>query len=548
MEYEPHLAVTWSVACDHYAEFDEPPTKDQLLTQIEGRLEGQEDAYPEDIFDNLNYLISKIYNMPDHEIQDRVAFKWLKLLLEDNLFAKSRRELSTIQAPKEAATFFAEMHEQAQEIAAVSSGKLVQPFAPGWDEGAASVQIETSMVSFVDAFCDGGPAAGQTHGLLGPYGGGKTTVAVELTTESAARQYKKWYESGREESCGMSYHFTYEEPVRDLRVRALACLAKMPKSRVIEVIENGTDCLNRDPRRQEPYEQVLFGPTGSEDDETLPEYGRYIKALTVMNQCWRPVDCTGDDEDFPGRGHGLVDEIAEIVRGDQQVYRREGVTTHVALVLADYAGAAIERHLDYHGKDHGELRFMVKAWPMQMKQKVAQRFNCPVWSLHQLKAEANAGAAGRVPNITDSAEGKGWAEALDYSFMLGVKTRAGLAVWVCNKSRRSAARPPVVVRLDGAMARMRDESGAWAIDEPSKQILSMAEYRRLRGDEAANLRYTGREALGETPEALTDIHGETLQEGRATPPATSPSRGPANNAARQQRQMSTGGSSEGFTG
>ena len=175
----------------------------------------------------------------------------------------------------------------------------------------------------------------------------------------------------------------------------------------------------------------------------------------------------------------MVDEIAAIVRQDLSI--REG---HLAsVVLVDYVLAAVEKHLDFHNKDHSELRHYVNRWPMHIKNKVAIPFNCPVWSLHQLNTEANAFKPGQVPKSTDSSEGKAFAENLDFLFAIGKADKDNRAVFVCSKFRRVAPPPLQIVRLDGELATISRADG-FAVDEHRRQIIPASELSRVDGGRA----------------------------------------------------------------
>ena len=144
---------------------------------------------------------------------------------------------------------------------------------------------------------------------------------------------------------------------------------------------------------------------------------------------------------------------------------------------------AVERHLDYLGRDRRELRHFIARFPFQMKNKVAGVFNCPVWSLHQLSTEANDFAPGRAPRLTNSGEGKAFAENLDFGFALGTKTSDGLSLIACGKHRRDEARDPMVVHMDGQLCRLSDTDGKWVFDKHSSEIVPASELAAVQGEE-----------------------------------------------------------------
>ena len=348
-------------------------------------------------------------------------------------------------------SFLSERAEKAATVSTMATTAIDEPFAEGWDASATVGDRISTGVSFFDHLLDGGQVVGETYGLLGPYGGGKSTMGRMLSVRAAERSYVDWEAGGCVGTPARAYHFNYEDRIEQVRSRALSYLSGIP----VKTIEAAMQTRN--------YRE--FGDTPQTGGSGRTTQQSFDRALTVLNACWRPVDMTGSDKRNPGRGSGLVDEAAMIIRSDI-----ERVGCKVSIVVVDYVLAAINTHLGAAGKDFSELRHYVNRWPLNMQRKIGGPFECPVWSLHQLSTAANAARAGFMPKATDASEGRAFAENCDFCFVITTANRSGNAAIAAPKHRRTGDLGPVVVQLRGDNARVDDMSEHWTLDEASGTI------------------------------------------------------------------------------
>ena len=478
---EKWLATIWVCAGEHFDEFNEMPSKETLVARFNAKFEEDPEAYSDDDLTEADEFISATFAMEEAGLNDKVAFGWLKKFLEDRLVDSIREALTTPTTPLAIASNLGVWTQAAANYQALDGKRIGLAFPENWDQDdAAFVNKRSTGLSLFDSFMDGGDAAGESYGLLGPYGGGKTTLAVMLTTLRAKLAYAAWQENNFEGSCGLSFHFTYEEGLGSLRLRALSYIAEIPRHILTAAITGKDYSLFSQAGNLKAYEQRKFAADLRNGQPVRGELERCQYAQHILNHCWRPVDMTGADPDHPGRGTGLVDEVAAIVRQELTVLGREGRPAHVDIVLVDYVLACIERHTD----DSDALRHMIRNFPMQMKHKVAIPFDCPAWSMHQLDTKAQALPPGKMPNKTDASEGRAFAERLDFLFAIGNVNRDSQAAFGALKVRRTQPKPPIVVELDGDNANVVDRRAEYTIDPRSHRIVASDEGRAIGGGQA----------------------------------------------------------------
>jgi hypothetical protein len=267
---------------------------------------------------------------------------------------------------------------------------------------------------------------------------------------------------------GRSFHFHYEDSTDDVRLLSLSYLSRIPKDRMAQLIQlRDSSAFSRAGNYQE-YEAHRFRAQLAQGQQPEGEFERFQRAVEILNYCWRPVDMTGADKNNPGRGYGLVDEIATIIARDLS----PSDNVFCAGVLADYAGAAVRAHFNQFNREEAEKKVVLQDWPLNMRRKVAARFNCPVWSIQQLNTTTNACAPGHLPKQTDSADCKSFAENCHFCFVIGLPTSTGQVPFVARKHRREGEHAPIVLTLRGGQARIIDTRDDWVYYESTRRIMS----------------------------------------------------------------------------
>lgn len=472
-EHEQHLRLTWQAALNYYETANRLPTRDKLTVEISTLLENLPDELDEDDVTSLNDFVDQCFLLRKKDIRADDALGWLNKFLDDKLGNEVVTDLTDVESPKDIEEYLLRKARQAAQHRGLQATELQTLYPLGWDTDQLVVESRTTGIPFLDTMLGKGNVCREAHGLLAPYGGGKTLTFVAMASAMAKNSYNRWADSllkvasGERKKpipLGIVYYFSYEEPINALRIRALSCIAKIPKDTLVEVLEFRDYSRFSTDSKPKPYERRLFASQFSQQTGFLGEYSRFMFGQRRLDKTLRVVDMTGADDRAPNRGFDLTSEIATIVGQDQNFIRSQGINCRVENVVVDYVKAAAIRHLEFYGKDNSELRHVIGSFPFNLKLKVGIPFNCPTWSCHQLSAVANSYKPGVKVHHTDAAEAKAYAENLDFCFVFGTMTEDQLAVLWNTKARRKRTHPEVVVRINGGMASLEDVSGIYTVN------------------------------------------------------------------------------------
>ena len=479
-------AILWRVVQRCYEDGgclpDESTLSVELAAELSCRIDNEESTVPDELEE---FLTIAFHQLDSERFNDRLAAKYLRMFLEDAL-AEQARTLFTMStwSPQDLFSLTTSLAEQASAIQGISGSRLDVPFPEGWDCEGPLVEKWRTGCDFFDYFLggeEGGDSPGEVYGLMGPFGSCKTTTIIQLATNRAVQAYDRWVQGGRTGPKPYVYYMFWEGTVAEVRVRALATLGQIHRA---TLAEGRWSELSTSVSNLKEYERKMFARQLQEGAPVWPEVVRKRWAERRLNQNFRIVDMTGNDPANPGRGTRLVDDVVDVIRQHQRDCENQGERACCVGVYIDYLIAAIDAYASAHKVRQEEISRKVKRVPLALKNRVAVPFHCPVWIVQQLSGEANALSPGVVPKLTDSAEGKSFAENLDFCFQYGGKTQEMYCVLACGKSRREAPRPPIVVRIDGDLATVRNVSDEYVLDTVSRRIVAKSEMSRIRGSRA----------------------------------------------------------------
>lgn len=407
-----------------------------------------------------------------------------------------------------------EASERHQRVMQVDRYPVESALPDNWMERSEPREVESTGVDFLDAFTDGGHAPGDTNGLLGPMGVGKTTMAVTLLVGVGNIQLNKRDKLRAEgqpvPNLKISYFVTYEQSKRDVQILLRANAASILTSRLSEL---------RDPLRElsscargdfQPYETAVHRQRYKEDWEKQVmsgEYERLMACRELLRDGIQIIDLSGSGEQSR-TGDGFVEEVAALISMDQQRRGNPGV----AVVVVDYVLLAVKRHLHANNQDEDRnLRHSILSYADRTKLQVAGKFKTPVWLLQQLNNDGNKGDPTKVTSHTQAAEGSAFAAPLVYCASLGTKDQTSSCTLInFSKTRRSGGLPqPKIIYINGAMARMEDGDGRYAIDYNARRIRLVSDLQQITGtvqtvaspgSQAATLSAASRIYTGATPQ------------------------------------------------
>lgn len=317
-------------------------------------------------------------------------------------------------------------------------------------------------IKFLDRFLNGGHAPGETYGILGAFGAGKTTLAVQLVVAGAAYQRKLVVDGDDQIKKGEDvppyrpkkwYFFHYEGSRDEMRVRLLSCLCEIDKDKIEDArFKDFTTDDNLD-----PYEKILFRKWIEDGLDVPGERSRWEEKRTLINQCFGMVDMSGDPEN-PKRGQGYIPEIASIIERDLRLSAtKPDCPAEVGGVVIDYAGLCCRRHVNSRARPDPDLYYrLLSDFGEDCRRQIATVYRCPVWAMHQLSGQANKRTHAFKQSHADAAGSSSFAENLYFCFALGTKDPDfGSVLLTCSKARRSDMGTPPRLEFDVPIARLR---------------------------------------------------------------------------------------------
>lgn len=472
-QYDQRYAVLWAAVCDYYVQHRELPGEQYLLAETQRRLDDDPGLLVDEEIEQLDAFMQRSFLLDASELKPRYAISKAKQFLEESLQARLAGAVSSEEMPVSLGKLLGAAAEEASQIQGLDSRNDPAFPADGWQPKGVR-KVSTGVV-FLDRYLRGGDAPGEVNVLLGPYGSCKTMLTVQLGVQKALGAYQLWLEGGRKGPIPVTYHFSAEADLEELRLRAL-CHAAQVHVDSIDEKEKWASLSTQGSLKD--YEKKLFAKALRRGVAMPGERERVDVYQRILNRCWLPVDMTGSGENHHGRGGGGIDEIAAIILRDQQTRENPGVR----VVLIDYAQAVAERYVQQHqGGDHHEMRFVVGKMPMHAKNQIALPYQTPVWIVGQLSGEANSRSVATVSHHSESAEAKNFAENAAFAFCIGMPDVHNRCLLACTKVRRAARQAPTVIQIDGAMHTVRDAE-EYSLDTATRRIVRTAELRGVLDD------------------------------------------------------------------
>lgn len=311
------------------------------------------------------------------------------------------------------------------------------------DEGIGK---ETTGLTFLDDMMNGGDAPLEVYGIMGAYGSGKTTIAVQACVQKALYFQSEAAPNKAPRSCHL---FFYEASYNEIVRRVWSHAAQIDRSTIERFNGKNWEILSTQGKLA-PYEYTRFakqiGDMGVES--VLGEYERFLLAKERINKNVVLHDFSGMSSKNSAQtyGQGYVDEIAASLHR----YREE-TGMEIGAVYIDYVLIACRRYSDFKNFREERLRHLITNFPGECLRQISGPFNCRVYMMHQLTGAANARNFNATFTNADSGESKQFPENLMFNFVLGPRDKeTGCIKLHLTKHRRGPDKQPVLLLLDGA--------------------------------------------------------------------------------------------------
>jgi len=338
---------------------------------------------------------------------------------------------------------------------------FAQAAKPKWPTG----------VEFIDRVMDGGSEPGDCNVLLGPTGGGKSTLAMQMAT-STARLQSQLAQRGVDGEPGLVVFVSYEDSLRMMRIRAASFAARVLKNHLRDL---RSDDLLSTVGNLHPYEQSMYA-SEQQTSEMLGEQERLEMVKPWIKKHMVMVDY--HDPKNGGRGH--VTEVRQKLTAVQQ---ERGMP--IKMVVLDWAGNLVSNYLQgVDGSIEGskmslELQNLVN----RAKHEIAAPFNTCVWIPHQLTGKSCKAAPAHFPHHADAQWCSMFSDHAWYAFVIGTKDlEHNVCQFGATKTRHGETLPPTILRIDGAMCRMTDVSQHFEVDEVTRRLTPKSEASRFHSN------------------------------------------------------------------
>lgn len=459
--YEVRYAILWKAALDvaerSRDKLPEKGAKRRLEIQIKSMLEVNPDIMSleqqEDLLDKDSGFLSWAYSVPVEELYEKDGRDLLEMFLRERLiYEPLKRYMSDVgdYNPSNLPNMLKSIAEKELKLATVRVNPISNAFPEGWKP--KPLKLVPVCIDFLDAFMKG-QAGGEVYGLLGPTGVGKTLLGIKIVVEGAFYQQRTYVNNTKE--MGHWYYVTYESPIDpDIRLRTVSYAAVVAQDVLFEGLELSTT------NNLKQYELARWKTAIQTGQKILGEQERINAIIPKLQQNLWFMDLSGALVDSPGTGSNGVDEIADFLAGEQDSGKR------IAGIVIDYVKIAVERQMAAEGVSTSELRHYVAGYGDRAKQKLAMRFNCPVWLLHQLTGEANMRSPTSKQHHAMAAEAKNFADNLWYCFNLGTKDQESSCCQLsCSKERRSFSNGLTpLLYIDGLVGDMRRADDLYTVE------------------------------------------------------------------------------------
>lgn len=485
-EAERIYAAFWGALQSFFDQYRRLPTEMEFFGDLENHVTN---AYPlsPDEYADLQEFLSAAYSMKDKDISIEVAASYLQRFLLHRVSVEVQNALQS-GLHEDISAYLRKMAERAAAASNVQDQAIADPFPDGWGVTKKVLKKVPFGTDFFDRFLCGGGVAGEVYGILGPYGGGKTTAGIQLSIGLARHYANVWRRSRKKKPLGRVYIFVYEDPPDLIRCRALSHAANINRG-LLEA--GGTVRLSR-PGQLSERDKLFYSDAYRSGLKVFSELERRDMALSQLKLNWRFQDMIGyEEENISNRGGGWMAEIQQIIKADLAAAEKQGQEVFCGGIVVDYIGAAAKRFCEVNGLSYSnELRHLIGTCGLYAKNYLAVPFKCPTILLHQLNADSNGFPPGIVPHHSKAAEAHNFAENLDFCFCIGTQDDNARCIFSCSKHRRAPGMPYEILHMDGAYGTLRDTYGQYVVNPKRKSIVEVPEHMRQSPDEDLQPVYT----------------------------------------------------------
>jgi hypothetical protein len=332
-----------------------------------------------------------------------------------------------------------------------------------------------TTLPFIDDYI-AGFRAGDIIGVLGPFGGGKTTILAVTAVRMAERYFA-------DDPDKLAVFIGYEDPASKMNPTFWSAAAQIDRS------------LFASPGG-EFWSQLSTAETLKDYDRELPqnrngeilvgERERWLQARPFFNNNFTYLDFS-QNEATGNRGSGGVEEIIAAL---EQLSESTG--KKIGFVAIDYAGIAVERQLglSVRGQFLEQISRPIKNIVDQLRTRVAVPQGAVVMLAHQLApGQIDKVPAYRYVSHFDSAGSKSFAENLHACLCVGKRDESchvSTIYWSKLRYLRSDNLKGLI-QFHPKVAEIRLVNDEYTVSEAAKRIIQRGDIAPVTPEEAATL-------------------------------------------------------------
>lgn len=394
----------WAAARTYWQEFGEAPPM-HATADLALQIMIMQDIKEPILIERMEYLVAEIYTFEETPWNGEYGRRLLDMFF-NTIFAGQISAIGMAMGGMPRGDVRTAIEQQYQTLN-VSSIKTIDPF--DIDVGTLTIpNREPTGLTFLDLLLGGGTLDTECYGILGPSGGGKTVMSVQLGCSLAARGQHVEY-------------FTYEQPAEEMRPRILSCAAKVSSER-------------------------LKGDIDKETREKL------TKAKETHQKYFHLHDRASEGDNTA--------EIATVIQQSIDEGRKP------RMVIVDWIWPLILRMTAASDRRQVDERKLLQRATDDFK-SMAAKYRVPIWLVHQLSVEVAKKSPGRKPQWFNSAEAGSFAWLLHYCFAIGTKDAHDFC-WLVGSKARSAKNQDTLLHLNGEYNRF-DATDKRMVYDPRSQ-------------------------------------------------------------------------------
>ena len=386
------VAMLWGFSKEYFEQYGEPIPRPILEAKLADHV--SDGAVLDVTTDELVDFVDWVYSIPEEDFNYEEAISYTRKLLEETRVHNRVRD-AMLAGIGDMDSLLSSLQTGIDDTK-IGSSDIINPMdhIEGFLGGMKPTPLGGAEVNYFNVLCQGGLRPGEVAVVLGPSGGFKTTMALDICCAMAnASEYAMY----------LSYEQSYGGG--DLPIRIAARLTGIDKTRLESV---------------KPQDLTL------DEQKALIDAKQKAQYLQFLDRSTRCVDS--------------LSSIAEHIRTADRKGRKP------KLVVIDQLLTWLERWPDVN---QDTIRTTARDIMAPLKNDIAAKYGVSFLVLHQVTAALGSGSSTRVPHHTDSQECKGICNWVDFGIAMGNLDTKYNVFWISASKTRRGSAVKLLIRPDG---------------------------------------------------------------------------------------------------